>query len=96
MEDGLATKFSSAEKRHKQDEKRRVQNKKVKSSVRTASRKVVAAAQSKDKVLAESTLKEMVKQIDTAARKGIVKKNTAARKKSRMQRLVNVLSATSA
>ncbi len=96
MEDGLATKFLSAEKRHKQDEKRRVQNKKVKSSVRTASRKVVAAAQSKDKVLAESTLKEMVKQIDTAARKGIVKKNTAARKKSRMQRLVNVLSATSA
>jgi len=96
MEDGLATKFSSAEKRHKQDEKRRIQNKKVKSSVRTASKKVVVAAQAKDKVLAESTLKEMVRQIDTAARKGIIKKNTAARKKSRMQRLVNVLGASGA
>jgi small subunit ribosomal protein S20 len=35
----------------------------------------------------------MIKRIDTAAHKGIVKKNTAARKKSRMQRLVNSLKA---
>jgi len=35
----------------------------------------------------------MIKQIDTAARKGIIKKNTAARKKSRMQKLVNLLNA---
>ncbi|PKL25509.1 MAG: 30S ribosomal protein S20 [Spirochaetae bacterium HGW-Spirochaetae-3] len=89
----MATKFSSAEKRHKQDEKRRVQNKKVKSSVRTAAKRVVVAAHAKDKDLAESTLKDMIKQIDTAARKGIIKKNAAARKKSRMQRLVNVLGA---
>ena len=93
MEDSLATKFSSAEKRHKQDEKRRVQNKQIKSSVRTAAKRVVAAAHSKDKVLADSSLKDMIKQIDTAARKGIIKKNAAARKKSRLQRLVNVLSA---
>ncbi|HPG86399.1 MAG TPA: 30S ribosomal protein S20 [Spirochaetales bacterium] len=93
MEDRLATKFSSAEKRHKQDEKRRVQNKKVKSSVRTAAKRVVTAAHAKDKDLAEASLKDMIKQIDTAARKGIIKKNAAARKKSRMQRLVNVLNA---
>jgi ribosomal protein S20 len=31
----------------------------------------------------------MAKIIDTAARKGIIKKNTAARKKSRMQKLLN-------
>jgi small subunit ribosomal protein S20 len=35
----------------------------------------------------------MIKKIDTAAGKGIVKKNTAARKKSRMQILVNRLGA---
>jgi len=93
MEDSLATKFSSAEKRHKQDEKRRVQNKKVKSSVRTAAKRVVTAVHAKDKDLAAATLKDMIKQIDTAAGKGIIKKNTAARKKSRMQRLVNVLGA---
>ncbi|MFH2114052.1 MAG: 30S ribosomal protein S20 [Spirochaetota bacterium] len=89
----MATKISSAEKRHKQDEKRRIGNKRVKSSVRTAAKKVVTAAHSKDKAAAETTLKDMIKQIDTAARKGIIKKNTAARKKSRMQRLVNLLDA---
>jgi small subunit ribosomal protein S20 len=44
--------------------------------------------QGKDKATAEAALKTMMKDIDTAARKGIVKKNAAARKKSRMQRLV--------
>jgi small subunit ribosomal protein S20 len=87
----LATKFTSAEKRHKQELKRRIRNKTAKSSVRTAAKKVVLAASAKDKALAESSLKIMVKQIDTAARKGIIKKNTAARKKSRMQKLVNSL-----
>lgn len=93
MEDILATKNSSAEKRHIQDEKRRVRNKRVKSSVRTAAKKVVIAAHSKDKANAEASLLDMIKQIDTAARKGIIKKNTAARKKSRMQKLVNLLNA---
>lgn len=93
MEDILTTKITSAEKRHKQDEKRRISNKRVKSSVRTAAKKVVVAAHAKDKTAAEATLKDMIKQIDTAARKGIIKKNTAARKKSRMQRLVNLLDA---
>ena len=93
MEDTLATKQSSAEKRHLQDEKCRIRNKQVKSSVRTAAKKVVTAAHAKDKTAADAMLKEMISQIDTAARKGIIKKNTAARKKSRMQRLVNLLSA---
>lgn len=89
----MATTYSSAEKRHKQDEKRHVRNKRVKSSIRTAAKKVVLATHGKDKAEAEQSLKDMIKQLDTAARKGIVKKNTAARKKSRMQRLVNTLNA---
>ncbi|TFG85474.1 MAG: 30S ribosomal protein S20 [Spirochaetales bacterium] len=89
----MATKQSSAEKRHLQDEKSRIRNKQVKSSVRTAVKKVVTAAHAKDKAAADATLKEMISQIDTAARKGIIKKNNAARKKSRMQRLVNLLGA---
>jgi small subunit ribosomal protein S20 len=40
---------------------------------------------------AESALKDMIKKLDSAARKGIIKKNAAARKKSRMQRLFNSL-----
>ncbi|GAB1432659.1 30S ribosomal protein S20 [Spirochaetota bacterium] len=89
----MATKYSSAEKRHKQEEKRRLRNKMTKSSVRTAAKKVVIAVQNKDSNLAASTLLNMTKQIDSAARKGIIHKNTAARKKSRMHRLVNNLNA---
>jgi small subunit ribosomal protein S20 len=40
---------------------------------------------------AEAALKDMIKKLDTAARKGIIKKNAASRKKSRMQRLFNSL-----
>jgi small subunit ribosomal protein S20 len=89
----LAKNQTSAEKRWAQSEKRRSRNKKVKSEIRTDAKKVVIAVQGKDKASAESALKAMIKNIDTAAHKGIVKKNTAARKKSRMQRLVNTLSA---
>jgi small subunit ribosomal protein S20 len=42
---------------------------------------------------AETALKDMIQKIDSAARKGIIKKNAAARKKSRMQRLFNTLQA---
>jgi small subunit ribosomal protein S20 len=50
-------------------------------------------SQKKDLPGAEAALKDMIKKIDTAARKGIIKKNTAARKKSRMQRFYNSVKA---
>jgi small subunit ribosomal protein S20 len=94
----LAKKKSSAEKRHRQSEARRLQNKAAKSAVRTSVKKFVALAQKKgisESEIAESglALREMVKKIDTAARKGIIKKNAAARKKSRMQKFFNALRA---
>ncbi|GAB6277785.1 MAG: 30S ribosomal protein S20 [Rectinema sp.] len=82
----------SAEKRQRQNEKRRLNNKSAKTAVRTAAKKVVVASEKKDTAVAKEALREMIKRIDSAARKGIVKKNTAARKKSRMQKLVNRLS----
>jgi len=51
----------------------------------------VVASEKKDAAAAKEALLEMIKRIDSAARKGIIKKNTAARKKSRMQKLVNRL-----
>jgi small subunit ribosomal protein S20 len=89
----LATSNKSAEKRNRQGEKRRLQNKTVKTAIRSSAKKVLAASESKDKPAAEAALKDMIKRIDTAARKGIVKKNAAARKKSRMQRRINSLTA---
>jgi len=84
---------SSAQKRHRQSEERRLRNKSVKSSIRTSAKKVVVMVQKKDKAEAEASLKDMIKKIDTAAGKGIIKKNSAARKKSRMQKLFNTLKA---
>jgi small subunit ribosomal protein S20 len=40
---------------------------------------------------ASASLKEMIAKLDSASRKGIIKKNAASRKKSRMQRLYNSL-----
>jgi small subunit ribosomal protein S20 len=105
----LAKKSSSAEKRHRQSEERRMRNKAAKSAVRTSVKKFIALVQAKDQAArsagvrsagahnaaapdaaaTEAALKDMVKKIDTAARKGIIKKNAAARKKSRMQRFYN-------
>ena len=88
-----AIKISSAEKRHRQSEERRLRNKSAKSSMRTSIKKFVALAQKKDVVNAETALKAMIKKVDKAAGKGIIKKNTAARKKSRMQKRLNKLKA---
>jgi small subunit ribosomal protein S20 len=85
----LAGKKSSAEKRRRQSEDRRLRNKSAKSAVRTSVKKFVLLAQKKELGEAETALKDMIKKIDTAAGKGIIKKNTAARKKSRMQRFFN-------
>ena len=94
----MAKKKSSAEKRYRQSEERRLRNKSVKSSVRTSAKKFVVLAQKAGKnsaeiTVAETALRDMIKKIDTAAQKGIIKKNTAARKKSRMQRLFNSVKA---
>lgn len=84
----MAKKRSSAEKRHRQSEERRMRNKTAKSAVKTSIKKFVALTQKKDPG-SEAALKDMIKKIDTASRKGIIKKNAAARKKSRMQRFYN-------
>jgi small subunit ribosomal protein S20 len=85
----LAVKSSSAEKRHRQSEERRLRNKAVKSAVRTSAKTFVGLARKKDLPGAEAALKDMIRKIDSAARKGIIKKNAAARKKSRMQLFFN-------
>jgi small subunit ribosomal protein S20 len=88
----VAKKKDSAEKRHRKSEERRLRNKSVKSGVRSSVKKFVTLTQKKDPG-AEAALKEMIKKIDTAAGKGIISKNAAARKKSRMQRYFNTMKA---
>jgi small subunit ribosomal protein S20 len=74
-------------KRNKQNERRRVRNKSVRSEMRTRTKNAVAAADAGDEYAAEA-LREAVKRIDTAAARGVIHKNQAANRKSRLMRRV--------
>lgn len=66
-------------------------NKSEKSALRTDLKKFDAALVSGDKAVAESAYKAAVKAVDKAARKGLLHKNNAARKKSSMALKLNQL-----
>jgi small subunit ribosomal protein S20 len=70
-------------KRNKQNEKRHERNKAVRSELKTRVRNAVEAAESgADDV--DAKVNAAVKRIDTAAAKGVIHKNQAARRKSRL------------
>lgn len=79
----------SVVKRQKQSEARRFRNKSVKSSVRTCAKNYTELVKAGDAEKAEAGLRELASQLDSAARKGIISKNAAARKKSRMHKFYN-------
>lgn len=81
----------SALKRARQAEKNRLRNKAVKTEVRTASKKVETAVDKKDKEEARKAFLEASEVISKAASKGIIHKNTASRKISRLARLANTV-----
>ena len=85
--------IKSAQKRIKTNEKRRIKNSSVRSSIRTASKRVLKSVegQSADAAAAAGVYKAFVKTVDTAARKRTVHWKTAARKKSRLAKKVNAL-----
>ena len=78
-------------KRNKQNEKRRVRNKGVRSEIHTRTKVAVAAAESGDADATEAALKGAIARIDKAVSKGVLHKNTAARKKSRLVKRLRTL-----
>ena len=79
----------NAAKRQRQNISRRLRNRTVKSSCKTAVKAFEIALKDNNKEVAEEKLKISVKMLDSAAGKGVFHKNTVARKKSRM---INALS----
>lgn len=73
----------------RQTSKRTARNRRINSMVKTAIRRFEEALQSGDRELARDKLIKAVRQIDRAVAKGVIHKNTAARKKSRLTRLFN-------
>lgn len=83
----------SAEKRIRQNAKRRERNRKHRSQMRTAIRKLRASIESGDAEVARELLIPTLSLIDSTARKGIIHQNTAARYKSRLTQAVQRLAA---
>ena len=71
-------------KRIKTNEKRRVRNKAVKSSLKTAVRRFREAADAGDRDTATERLRHASRQLDKAVSKGVIHKNQAANRKSAM------------
>jgi len=85
-------KNKSAQKRARQAKARALRNRSVKSKIKTLSKKVESAVKDKDPETATTALREAISAIDRAAQKGIIHRNNAARRVSRLTRLVNRLS----
>ena len=80
----------SAEKELRKNIKRNIQNNKVKDVMKKAVKTSIKAVTNGEKI-AKEDLSKTIKAIDKAAKKGVIKKNTAARKKSRLQKKINTL-----
>lgn len=87
---GLAN-IKSAKKRVLVAEIRATRNKAIKSKVKTVVKKVELAVTEGDKAIAQEALLVAISEVSKATSKGIFHKNTAARKVSRLTKLVNAM-----
>ena len=83
MEEVLAN-IKSAIKRNRQNEKRRLHNRVFRGSTRTQIRRARLAIENGEKDTAAEEVKQAVIKLDRTAAKGIIHKNNAARRKSRL------------
>jgi small subunit ribosomal protein S20 len=81
----------SALKRTRQNINRRLRNKAVRTQVKSATKRLEAKVVGKDLQLALDELKSAKSTIAKAAKKGVLHRNTASRKISRLERMVNTL-----
>ena len=71
-------------KRNRQTEKRNLRNRKVRSELHTRTKTALTALEEGED--ADDAVRAAIKRIDKAAQKGVLHKNTAARRKSRLAR----------
>ena len=81
----------SSKKRVFIGERNAARNKSIKSRVKTFVKKVLIAVEAKNVDEAKVALQVAYKELDKAVTKGVLKKNTASRKKSRLTLKVNAL-----
>jgi len=81
--------IKSAIKRNRQNEKRRLQNRIYRGSARTQIKNARVAITAGDQEKAAVEVNEAIRKLDLAASKGILHKNNAARRKSRLMKRLN-------
>lgn len=74
----------SAEKRNRQAQKRRARNVQVRTGLKSAVKKAREAIAHADPALAKQAVQTALRTLDKAASKGVVHKNAAARRISRL------------
>ena len=85
--------IKSQKKRNKQNAARHVRNLDEKSALKTSTKKVHAAVAEGDAEAVVARQREAARALDKAAGRGIVHKRTAARRKSRLAKAANAVSA---
>ncbi|PWL80774.1 30S ribosomal protein S20 [Candidatus Gastranaerophilales bacterium] len=83
--------IKSSKKRVLIAERNRLRNVAVKSSIKTAVKKVLELSTADDKEALNAALSKVYQLCDKAVSKGVLHKNTAARKKSRLTKAINKL-----
>ncbi len=74
----------SAKKRIRQSQRKRVHNQTFRTQARTSVKKARTAAASGDSAASEEAVRSAISQLDKAASKGVIHRNNAARRKSRL------------
>ena len=78
-------------KRNRQNEDRRDRNRKVRSLLRTRARRFREAVDAGDREAANEAYQVVARELDKAASKGVLHRNTAANRKSGMAKRLNAL-----
>ncbi len=78
-------------KRNRQNEARRARNKVVRTRVKTRSRQFLEAVEAGDREAAEAAFQVAARELDKAAAKGAIHRNTAANRKSGLAKRLNRL-----
>ncbi len=83
----------AAEKAIRQNARRRVRNRVVRATARTEVKNATSVIAAGDVAASEKATLEAISALDQAAQKGVIKKNNAARRKSRLMKKLNALRA---
>ena len=83
---------AQARKRARQSERRRIRNKSVRNTIKTLTKSLAEKIQAKDGAGAQALFRNVVSQLDKAAKQHVYHRNAAARYKSRVAAMLKALS----